>query len=372
MALPFASPEIHGGGDFWGPTEPPELFTDVPYTAFSKTDKVGKAADWTGRQRQYFQKPVNPDGDEFVVVDSKAAYKEKKFGPRRYNRRRAYEKDVGPEKNSNQRPQRSRREREMQARRKNVRTWRDRNEPIKVKESSVEVKGSWEMIEQLDLQAMQKLKINAEKLAPPEDMKWCGSLGHYDKAFDRVTTKNPQKLQAFAEKTFHSVSTTDDPVIRELTRSKECNVYTTDAILACIAAAPRSVYSWDLVFHRVGDSVFIDKREDSQFDFLTVNETSHEPPSSEDAESVNSMQSLSQEATMINQNFSQQILRQVTTSTRPHPPTPTHTNPHHTHTHGSERSAPCSIRPCVQPTPIAGKCSPAAAARARRPLAAVH
>lgn len=164
--------------------------------------------------------------------------------------------------------------------------------------------------------------------------------------------------QAFEHLTFHSVSTTDDPVIREQTKKRECNVYTTDAILACIAAAPRSFYSWDLVFHRVGDSVFIDKvrpratnstgsavprptlstraaatvyragpcwvlhslrlvvtlafamtaqREDSQFDFLTVNETSHEPPSSEDKDDVNSMQSLSQEATMINQNFSQQV-----------------------------------------------------------------
>ena len=52
---------------------------------------------------------------------------------------------------------------------------------------------------------------------------------------------------------------------------------------------------WDLVCHKVGDKVFIDKREDSQFDFLTVNETSHEPPSAEVPEDINSMQSLSQE-----------------------------------------------------------------------------
>ena len=55
------------------------------------------------------------------------------------------------------------------------------------------------------------------------------------------------------------------------------------------------MYSWDLVCDKVGDKVFIDKREDSQFDFLTVNETSHEPPSAEVPEDINSMQSLSQE-----------------------------------------------------------------------------
>ena len=30
------------------------------------------------------------------------------------------------------------------------------------------------------------------------------------------------------------------------------NVFATDAILSCIAAAPRSVYSWDLVIERIG------------------------------------------------------------------------------------------------------------------------
>ena len=63
------------------------------------------------------------------------------------------------------------------------------------------------------------------------------------------------------------------------------------------------------MFHRIGNKLFIDKREDSAFDFLTVNETSHDPPSTETPEDINSAQSLSQEATMINQNFSQQILQ---------------------------------------------------------------
>merc|ERR1712188_19894 len=93
------------------------------------------------------------------------------------------------------------------------------------------------------------------------------------------------------------------------TRTSDANVFATDAVLACIATAPRSVYSWDLVFHRIGNKLFIDKREDSAFDFLTVNETSHDPPSQETPEEINSAQSLSQEATMINQNFSQQIMQ---------------------------------------------------------------
>ena len=64
---------------------------------------------------------------------------------------------------------------------------------------------------------------------------------------------------------------------------------------------------------RLGSSrrqLFFDKRDSSQFDYLTVSETSHDPPQpSEDAENVNTPERLSLEATMINQNFSQQILR---------------------------------------------------------------
>ena len=49
-------------------------------------------------------------------------------------------------------------------------------------------------------------------------------------------------------------------------------------------------------------------------DFLTVNETSQEAPA-DDPENINGMQMLSQEATYINQNFSQQILKKVMKTT---------------------------------------------------------
>ena len=46
-------------------------------------------------------------------------------------------------------------------------------------------------------------------------MLWCGELEFYDKAFDRITTKNPQKLRK-TDKIFHTLSTSDDPVIRKV------------------------------------------------------------------------------------------------------------------------------------------------------------
>jgi translation initiation factor 3 subunit D len=56
------------------------------------------------------------------------------------------------------------------------------------------------------------------------------------------------------------------------------NVYATDAILALLMASPRSVYSWDITIEKTNGIIFLDKRENSLFDFLTVSETAREPP----------------------------------------------------------------------------------------------
>ena len=69
------------------------------------------------------------------------------------------------------------------------------------------------------------------------------------------------------------------------------------------------VCSWDIVVEKTPFGVFLDKREQSGFDLLTVSETSHDPPSGgEDVDIINHPEKLALEATSINQNFSQQVL----------------------------------------------------------------
>ena len=51
--------------------------------------------------------------------------------------------------------------------------------------------------------------------------------------------------------------------------------------------------------------MFLDKRDDSDFDLLTVNETANELPAPAEG-GYNSLSKLALEATYINQNFSQQ------------------------------------------------------------------
>jgi hypothetical protein len=53
MPLPYGVPEIQDNPDGWGPCSEPEQLKDVPFAPFSKSDKLGKAADWT---QQAYQK----------------------------------------------------------------------------------------------------------------------------------------------------------------------------------------------------------------------------------------------------------------------------------------------------------------------------
>jgi translation initiation factor 3 subunit D len=108
-----------------------------------------------------------------------------------------------------------------------------------------------------------------------------------------------------------SVTTTDDPVLEKLAIDGLGQVFVTDAVLAHLMTCTRSVYPWDLVIQKLpGGTMFIDKRDNSQLDYLTVFETSYTPPNPSD-EGINSPERLGLEATMINQNFSQQILKKT-------------------------------------------------------------
>jgi len=62
------------------------------------------------------------------------------------------------------------------------------------------------------------------------------------------------------------------------------------------------------VVQKIGGKLFFDKRDNTEFDLLTVNETANEPPS-DDGNSLNSPRNLALEATFINHNFSQQVLK---------------------------------------------------------------
>ncbi|KAL7617861.1 eukaryotic translation initiation factor 3 subunit D [Lactuca sativa] len=323
--------------DGWGPMEStdssvpilPNHSVNVPFAPFSRSDKLGRIADWTrsnynnpNRQNNRNNNPadsafdftaddsfgggLNADDDStFRLVDGKPPPRPK-FGPKwRF------------QNNRNQLPQR--RDEEVEARKREAekqRARRDRlyhanrsggNNPRReaaVFKSSVDIQPEWNMLDQIPFSTFTKLSYNVPE---PEDLLVCGSVESYDKTYDRTTPKNERRLERFKNRNFFKVTTTDDPIIRRLANEDKATVFATDSILSTLMCAPRSVYSWDIVVQRVGNKLFFDKRDGSQLDLLSVNETSQEPlPEAKD--DINSAHSLSVEAAYINQNFSQQVL----------------------------------------------------------------
>merc|ERR1739846_156559 len=200
-------------------------------------------------------------------------------------------------------------------RQRQVRKWQQQqksrqnyNRPnqIKQRESSVTVRPDWIVLEEMEKTQLSKLALPT--VSEPEDLLCCGAMEYYDKAYDRVNVKSEKPLKRI-DRIFHTVTTTDDPIIRKLTKSQnDVNVFATDTILATLMCCTRSAYSWDIVVQKIGGKVFLDKRDNTKFDLLTVSETSAEPPQ-EEGSNLNSPRNLALEATFVNHNFSQQVLK---------------------------------------------------------------
>lgn len=99
-------------------------------------------------------------------------------------------------------------------------------------------------------------------------------------------------------------------MLRRLASEGAARVFATDAVISSLMCARSSVYSWDVVLTRAGDTLFIDKRDGGPLDLLTVNETAPEQVP-EDRDNINGTQQLALEATAVNQSLSQQLLLKV-------------------------------------------------------------
>lgn len=139
-----------------------------------------------------------------------------------------------------------------------------------------------------------------------------GAVAAYDKAYDRVNTKQEKILQQ-VDRERDNVTTSEDPVLTNLAAEPaaegEQRVFATDSIIGVLMTASRSVYPWDIVITRTGDKVIFDTREGSQLDYVSVNENSSDPPmDTGDKDNINSPSALSLEATYINTNFAAQVV----------------------------------------------------------------
>ena len=63
------------------------------------------------------------------------------------------------------------------------------------------------------MEKTQLSKLALPTVGEPEDLLCCGTMDFYDKTYDRVNVKSERPLKRI-DRVFHTVTTTDDPIIR--------------------------------------------------------------------------------------------------------------------------------------------------------------
>lgn len=360
----FKLPELQPDNDLWGPASgcnalPAEL-KDIPFAPYAKNDKVGRIADWNnasgasndaanargGRQGRARDVQQNfgtsaassafayfhgDDEASFSVVDNTRTVASRRGGLGQMSQRggrggRGGAGGAGAAGGRGAskfgagagRGARGGRGGAAGARRGGGRFgWKEWDKPQRIREASVTVGQDWEQVEEIDFVRLGKLRLEVEE---PQDISSYGSLFEYDRSYDRVTVKTAQSLSSI-DRIRYNTTTSEDPVIHDISAKEDAQIYMTDSILALLMCATRSVYSWDVIITKTADGkVFFDKRDGGAFDYLTVNENAADPPSEASegkeneaaakANAINTPSALSLEATYINQNFAFQVVNE--------------------------------------------------------------
>ncbi|KAF2400500.1 translation initiation factor eIF-3, subunit D [Trichodelitschia bisporula] len=344
--------------DGWGPPPSTETTLDgVPYAPYSKADKLGRMADWTegkdrergGRQqygnRNYRDQQIYGAGQTNNPFAIQVAEEEATFSvvdnTRTSARGRGFGRGGGTVfRGRGQRGAATQRggrgtfqrvgggrggqggydSRGGRGGRGGRRFGYRDDKPQRNRDASIQVKPDWTLLEEIDFARLTKLSLDTPD---GDDIDSYGFLYFYDRSYDKQpgTKTSERKLQVL-ERAAYNVTTSSDPIIQELAEKEEGTIFATDSILSMLMCAPRSVYSWDLVITRQGDKVFIDKREGSTLDMVTVNENAADAPlelSEGNKDTINSPGALMMEATHINNVFPIQVVVESETAKREMP-----------------------------------------------------
>ena len=370
------APQCVDDEDGWGPSkkgygkEDGETGVEaIIYSPFLKTDKFGRAADWTtsggkyNKNEQRYQrerelrhqrdfgggaqlKQGGQQGDEqqptssfafsenkeeegtFSLVDtSKGGFQHKKFGGhqrrfqpgggRGFGRGRDAQDQSGVlgDQGIGAERERARQMRKQSKKQQQWSTWGfNKNKSQVSYDASVEIKPTWNVVEQIQLSSLAKV---TEKITTPTDtpetLKEFGSLKTYDKTVDRITPKTERALKRLTQVSrLNGATASKDPVMVELGKentSKNPNkvtVMTTDTTLASIMCATRSVFGWDVVITKNANTITFDKRPRGVVDSHMVSETAQESVS-DDKDNINGVQKLAEEATLMSAAYSAQV-----------------------------------------------------------------
>ncbi|KAJ3393508.1 Eukaryotic translation initiation factor 3 subunit D [Lobulomyces angularis] len=320
IVLPsFKLPVIDVNPNGFGPCNLPVELSSVPYAPYSKSERVGKVADWTAptegqyrdqegvtqtrRKPRFGNEPSFGAGSAGLFMYQHSTEEEASFSV--VDRATSTRKTTGFK---TQKPRVSKHanaaDRRLMTTDHKKRRYGYNDKPQRIRDSSVTVAPDWRIIEEIDFNRLNKLFFDVDE---PEDIAVTSQLKYLDqKVYDRVSTKN-DKILHHVEHPIPNFTSSDDPILQKFAANVTgATVFATDAILATLMCASRSVYSWDLVIVKEGNKIFIDKR----YDALFVNENAADPPMESTDDNPNTPGNLSSEATEINRDFARQILKE--------------------------------------------------------------
>lgn len=332
-------PTINSSSEGWGPLHDwcPESFKElnIGYAPYSKLEKLGKAADWTnlgrtftGRQTQgaSLVSPFEEDEAEFFIVDSRTTQKstsKKGYGPRSQVKVRQRTRGGAHWQDQQIRSKGRTQVKQQTGRGRGGRGaagggyrrgggvaggWTVQHQ--RKTSTSVDIEPAWnDPVSVIDFNNL--VSASSDDLPEVQSLATYGAVKKYNNAFDKLLVRQERPLERgwAAEMKFYHPSTSDDPVMMEFAQKKVANVFVTDSILVVLMSVLRSAYAFDIIITKDAEgNIFLDKRDDFLFDYLSVNENSNEPPFDEAELPCNSVEPLHKEATTANYNFSQQVL----------------------------------------------------------------
>ncbi|KAJ1798813.1 hypothetical protein LPJ59_002258 [Coemansia sp. RSA 2399] len=345
----FTLPTVFDNPKGWGPsTSQPTLnFKDIPYVPFSKGDKVNRVANWFtssdgrdqrdggrgGRGKQgrdggpqtygsnaasSFVYQAEEDEQSFSMVDNRGAAL-KKIGVRAVHGDRTRGGRGGAARG----PGGLQRLGHAGGRgggrggfgggsgggggfRRRYGGWRDFGREQHHRLASVKPTDEWELIQEIEFSRMANLSFSIRNV---KEMGTYGKAGVYDHLYDRVNTRLERPLKP-SSTIRYDVTASEDPVLAKIaSTSSDVKVFATDAVVAMLMASTVSFSAWDIVINRVGDKLFLDKRDGGPLDFPSVNENAIEPPpeAGDKAGSINSATMLAAESRDIVRKYIKQI-----------------------------------------------------------------
>jgi len=297
---------------------------ELNYAPFSRSDRIGKAADWTNLNAiNRIQRTNNTavstafnvfgeeDEEDYSLVDTRVQKAKVVYGRKPFTK-------VPPKvkiQQKNKLPQ------NMQQMHQKPRMAKNRKGPTNRYQNQQWVnygqRTGRKFMPTIELEWGDPALVlefstllGTTKIPAPagETLRSCGHVERYNDAYDKLSIRQEKPLEKTDRKKY-TVSTSNDPILGQLMKENAGNVYATDSIIATLMCATKSVYSWDILVKKEGDTIIFDRRDEPTFDYLTVNENASEPPNDEDLSSpCNVSDELHKESTYLNLAFSQQLL----------------------------------------------------------------